>query len=53
MSLDEKTEAILQDENPTATAVKSLINVDKRDKGQVSNVELKTDLSLYHQKHLK
>lgn len=45
MTLDEKTEAILQDENPTATAVKSLIDVKDRVKGKTSNVELKTDLT--------
>jgi hypothetical protein len=45
MSLDEKTEQLLNDEDATATAVKSLINVDDRAKGKPSKIELKTDLT--------
>ena len=45
MTLDEKTEQLLNDEDATATAVKSLINVEDNVKGKPSSVELKTDLT--------
>lgn len=44
-SLDEYTDKILQEENPTAKAVDALINVDDREAGKSSEVELKTDLT--------
>lgn len=42
--LDESVDEILKEENPTAEAVKSLINVKDREAGKSSEVELKTDL---------
>jgi len=42
--LDDKTEEILKDENPTAEAIKSLITVKDRETGKASEIELKTDL---------
>lgn len=44
-TLDDFTDQILKEENPTAEAVKSLINVEDREKGKASSVELKTDLT--------
>jgi hypothetical protein len=43
-SLDERTEKLLKEENPQAEAVSSLINVKKRQEGENSEVELKTDI---------
>lgn len=45
-NLDEKITSMIREENPTADAVKSLINVADRKAGKVgSDIELKTDLS--------
>ena len=43
-SIDERTERMLKEENPQAEAVNSLIRVDKRQKGENSDVELKTEI---------
>jgi hypothetical protein len=44
-SIDQNINEMLKDDNPTAEAVKALIKVNKREAGQDSEVELKTDLS--------
>lgn len=43
--IEDKVERILREENPTGEAIKSLINIKPRLKGENSDVELKTDLS--------
>lgn len=43
-TLDDDVEHIFREENPQAEAVKSLLNVKSRQKGQDSEIELKTDL---------
>ena len=45
-SIDDDVDRLFQDDNPTAEAVRSLINVTSRKKGENSEVELKTDLNL-------
>lgn len=45
MVLDENIEEILKEENPTAKAVTSLIEVRPKKKGEDSEIELKTDLT--------
>lgn len=45
MPLDDVADEIIREENPTAEAVKSLINVKNRTPGKASEIELKTDLS--------
>ena len=51
-TLDEDVEQIFNDEDATATAVKSLINVEDREKGKTSSVELKTDLNTANESFL-
>lgn len=45
-NLDSITDKILSEENPTAEAVKALINVKDKQKGEESEIELKTDLTV-------
>lgn len=44
-TIDDNLDELFKEENPTAEAVKSLINVKSRKVGEPSEVELKTDLS--------
>lgn len=43
-NLSDLIEGALKEESPTAEAVKTLIRVEKREKGKDSDIELKTDL---------
>lgn len=45
MTVDDEIDKIMKEENATTEAVKSLINVKQRKKGESSDVEIKTDLS--------
>lgn len=44
MGIEDEIDQIIKDETPTGQAVESLIKVKKREKGQDSEIELKTDL---------